>query len=396
MNGKIKLRKLLSVCSLLALGAALGGAGPDDTITLGLSLPLSGAGAIWGKGAEWMCRKAAGEINAAGGVKVKGKSYKVDCLAYDNLYTAAEGTKVAQTLINRDKVKYIMAMGTAPILATESLTDRAGLLMFNLSWGKSSKGPSHPFEFGAFNSTFEIVPAMVKYITKTYPNAKTMVMLNVNDATGREMEAAANPMWVKAGIKMMTSDFYERGTTEFQAVAQRLASYKADIVDLTSLPPADAGMVLKELDTLGYHPIKVVDNGGGVPQIIATGGKAAIEGAYLGAALIFDGPNTNEHQRQINKEAMAGFGDQASLANICGYDAMYELKAGIEAAQSLKPADIAKVLPTVKFPSFYGMIGFGGLKTYGKPEQPLFPVYITQIVDGKLADRAKIDNFDAE
>jgi branched-chain amino acid transport system substrate-binding protein len=388
------LKKLLPVCSLLAAGVALGGAGADDTITLGLSLPLSGAGAIWGKGAEWMCHKAAGEINAAGGVTVKGKHYQMDCLAYDNQYTAAEGTKVAQTLINRDHVKYIMAMGTAPILATESLTDRAGLLIFNLSWGKSSKGANHPLEFGAFNSTFEIVPAMIKFITKTYPNAKTLVMLNVSDATGKEMEAAANPMWQKAGIKVLTSDFYERGTTEFQAIAQRLASYKADIVDLTSLPPADAGVVLKEFDTMGYHPVKVIDNGGGVPQIIATGGKAAIEGAYLGAALTFDGPNTNDHEREINKEAMSAYGDQASLATICGYDAMYELKTAIEKAQSLEPADIAKAMPTIKFPSFYGAIGFGGQKTYGKVEQPLFPVYITQIVDGKLVDRAKVEDTD--
>ena len=395
MNGNMKLRKLLTVCSLLAAGTALGGAGTDDTITLGMSLPLSGASAILGKGAEWMCHKAASEVNAAGGVKVKGKTYKMDCIAYDNQYTAAEGTKVAQTLINRDKVKYIIAMGTAPILATESLTDRAGLLMFNLSWGKSSKGPSHPLEFGAFNSTFEIVPAMVKFITKTYPNAKTLVMLNVSDATGKEMEAAANPMWQKAGVKVLTSDFYERGTTEFQAIAQRLASYKADIVDLTSLPPPDVGIVLREFEAMNYHPIKVIDNGGGITQMNSAG-VGPLEGAYLGAAMVFDGPNTNDHQRQVSKEALAGFGDQASLPNVCGYDAIYELKAGIEAAQSLDPVDIAKVLPTVKFPSFYGTIGFGGTKIYGKPEQPQFPVFITQIVGGKLVDRAKIEITDQE
>jgi branched-chain amino acid transport system substrate-binding protein len=395
MSLKSKMKKIASVCSLLAVGVALGGAGAEDTITLGLSLPLSGASAILGKGAEWMCHKAASEVNAAGGVKVKGKSYKMDCLAYDNKYTAAEGTKVAQTLMNRDNVKYIMAMGTAPILATESLTDRAGVLMFNLSWGKSSKGPSHPLEFGAFNSTFEIVPAMVKYITKTYPNAKTLVMLNVSDATGKEMEAAAAPMWQKAGIKVLTSDFYERGTTEFQAIAQRLASYKADILDLTSLPPPDVGIVLREMEALNYHPIKVIDNGGGITQM-SSAGVGPLEGAYLGAALVFDGPNTNDKQRKISQEAMAGFGDQAALANLCGYDAIYELKAGIEAAQSLDPVEIAKVLPTVKFDSFYGKIGFGGMKTYGKPEQPLFPVYISQVVNGKLVDRAKVENFDAE
>ena len=30
-----------------------------QTIKLGLSIPLSGAGANWGKGSEWMCSQAA-------------------------------------------------------------------------------------------------------------------------------------------------------------------------------------------------------------------------------------------------------------------------------------------------------------------------------------------------
>ena len=382
--------------SLLATYATLGNAKADqDTITLGMSLPLSGAGAIWGKGAEWMCNKAAEEINGSGGVKVKGKPHKVACLAYDNKYTAADGTKVAQTLLNRDNVQYIFAMGTAPILATQSLSDRKGALLFNLSWGKSSKGPNYPLAFSVFNSPFEIVPAMVKFVTKTHPDAKTMVMLNVNDATGHESETASRPVWEKAGIKVLTSDFYERGTTEFQPLAARLASYKADILDLLSAPPADAGSLLKEMDILGYRPmVKIIDNGGGIDQIKATGGEKPLEGAYLGGALVFDGPNTTERQRKISEQAKEGFGDQASLATISGYDALYELKAGIEAAQSLDPAEIAKALPTTKFHSFYGEIGFGGKKVYGTPQQPLIPVYITQVVNGKLVDRAKIENTD--
>jgi len=43
-----------------------------EEIKIGLSLPLSGSGAIWGKGAEWWCKKGAQEIREAGGVNVKG------------------------------------------------------------------------------------------------------------------------------------------------------------------------------------------------------------------------------------------------------------------------------------------------------------------------------------
>src|SRR5690606_7745845 len=64
-----------------------------ETIKLGMSIPLSGAGANWGKGSEWLCTKAAEEIKAAGGVKVKDTAYNFECIGYDNKYNAAEGAK---------------------------------------------------------------------------------------------------------------------------------------------------------------------------------------------------------------------------------------------------------------------------------------------------------------
>jgi branched-chain amino acid transport system substrate-binding protein len=375
----------------LSLACTVGtNARADETIKIGLSLPLSGSGANWGKGAEWMCRKAAQEIRDAGGVKVKDKVYNYDCIAYDNKYTAAEGTKVAQTLLNRDGVKYLYAFGTAPLLATQSLTERQGVMLFNTSWGKSSKGPKFPLSFSVDNSPFEIMPVMVKYITTTYPQAKTIVLLNANDATGRENESISRPLWEKAGVKVLTSDFYERGTTEFQPIATRLASYKPDIVDLSSAPPADAGQIFKELATLGFNGIKVCDNGSGVEGLTATGGTA-VNGVYMGAATPFDGPSTTEHQRKVNDQALAYLGESLGLPTISAYDAVYMTKAGMEKAQSIDAREVAAVMSSVKFRTFYGgETGFAGKEIYGSNQAPILPVYITQIVDGKLVESARV------
>ncbi len=390
MSRQMMAKPLLGAAALMVGGLLIGGAGPADTIRLGLSLPLSGGGAIWGKGTAWMCDKAAAQINKAGGVNVQGKVYKVACVAYDNKYTAAGGASVAHTLLDRDGIKYVLAMGTAPILATQSLTERQGDLLFNLSWGKATKGPKFPLTFDVFNSPAEIGPAIIKFIAKTYSSAKTVVMLNVDDATGRETEAIMRPMWKKAGYRVLASMFYERGTTEFQPTALRLASYKADIIDLPTLPPPDAGKVLKDLQTLGVKGVKILDDGTSASAVEATSGRSALDGVYMGAAIPIDGPSFDARQRAISKEAKAAFGDPVNLVNISGYDAMQELVAGIEKAQSLNPHAIAKALPTVHFKSFYGDVGFGGAAAYGANIQPLLPVYVTQVVNGKLVDRAKV------
>jgi branched-chain amino acid transport system substrate-binding protein len=381
----------LTAVSALAFGIASTEARADETLKFGLSVPLSGSGAVYGRGAEWLCKKAAAEIKESGGVKVKGQTYNFECQAYDNKYTAAEGTKVAQTAINRDGVKYLCAVGTAPILAAQTLTERSDVYLFNQSWGTSSKGPQFPLTVSITNTPVEFMPAMVKFITKTYPQAKTIALLNVNDATGREIEATSRPLWEKAGIKVVTSDFYERGTTEFQPVAARLAAYHADIVDVSSAPPADAGQVFKELEVLGVKAIKVVDNGLGVDGLKATGGPA-VNGVYMGAAMTFDSDSTNAHQKMLNQEVRAYLGEALGPALLGCYDAVYMAKAAMEKAQSTDPKDMSAVMPTVKYKSFYGdNVGFGGKAVYGVDQAPKLPVFITQIVDGKLVDRAKIE-----
>ncbi len=217
-----------------------GGAQAQETIKLGLSIPLSGAGAVWGKGIEFLCIKAAQEVKADGGVKVKGKTYNFECAGYDNKYNASEGAKVAQTMLNRDGIRFVYGFGTAAILATQSLTERQGAMLFNTSWGKSSKGPQFPLTFSVNNTPVEIMPGVAKFITGAYPQAKTIALVNVNDASGREAEAVYRPTWEKSGVKVVTSDYYERGTTEFQPIANRIAALKPDIVDVGSAPPADA------------------------------------------------------------------------------------------------------------------------------------------------------------
>jgi branched-chain amino acid transport system substrate-binding protein len=308
-------------CTFLAAAAYA-----DETIKLGVSLPLSGSGANWGKGNELMCQKAAQEIKEAGGIKVKGTTYNVECVAYDNKYTAAEGTKVAQTLINRDGVKYMYVFGTPPLLAAQSITERQGVLLFNGTWALQSKGPKFPLTFSVTTSQLEMMPAMFSYVTAAHPQARSVVVLNVNDPSGRDAEKVQRELWEKNGVKLLASDYFERGTTEFQPIAVRLFSKNPDIVDLGTTPLADAGQVFKELDVLGFKGVKVLVNGNAAEGLMATAGPAG-NGVYMGGAVPFDGPSATAHQRRVNEEVRAVIGESLGFANIAGYDVVYMLKA---------------------------------------------------------------------
>jgi len=362
----------------------------QEVLKLGVSLPLSGSGANWGKGNEVMCHRASQEIKEAGGIKVQGKTYNIECVAYDNKYTAAEGTKVAQTLISRDGVKYMYVFGTPPLLAAQSITERQGVLLFNGTWALQSKGPKFPLSFSVTASQLEMMPAMFSYVASAHPQAKTVVVLNVNDPSGRDAEKVQREYWEKNGVKVLTSDYFERGTTEFQPIAVRMSAQKPDIVDLGTTPLADAGMVLKELDVLGFKGVKVMTNGNSAEGLMATAGPAG-NGVYMGGAVPFDGPSTTAHQRKVNEEVRAVIGESLGFANIAGYDVVYMLKAALEKAQSLEPKDLAAAMPSTKFRTFYGgETGWGRKDIYGSVQQALVPIYITQVVNGKLVEKARV------
>ena len=160
------------VAAVCATAAWLPVAHAQEIIKLGLSVPLSGSGANWGKGSEWLCNDAARQVNEGGGVKVGGKVYNFECIAYDNKYNAAEGTKVAQTLLRKDNVKFISgSLGTAPVRAMQSLTEREGVLMFTTAWGPTIKGPKYPLTFTQMNTPFELVEPLLKFIKQAHPTA---------------------------------------------------------------------------------------------------------------------------------------------------------------------------------------------------------------------------------
>ncbi|WP_208758252.1 ABC transporter substrate-binding protein [Rhizobium glycinendophyticum] len=381
-----------SGAAVLALAGLIAGAAQaEEVIKLGLSVPLSGAAAVWGKGAEFLCNTAAREIREGGGVSVGGEIYNFECLSYDNKYNAAEGTKVAQALLNREGVKFIGgSVGTAPVQALQALAERQDALVFTVAWGASIKGVDHPMTFTQMNTPGEILPLLIAYIAKQYPEAKSVAMLNPNDATGKETEALAGDVWGRNGVEIAASDFYERGTTEFQPIAARLESLKPAIIDLGATPPADAGAIFKELDVLGWKGVKVVEVGTGADGLKATGGDAA-EGVYMGAGVTFDGDNATDHQKAVNEQAKAQLGESLNAVQIGFYDSVYALKAAMEKADSVDPKTVADVLPQVSFKSFYGEeVGFYGKELYGRNQQMRLPIIVTKVIGGKLVEVARL------
>jgi branched-chain amino acid transport system substrate-binding protein len=379
-----------AIASLAIAICAASSASAEDTIVLGVSVPLSGAAASWGIGTDWAAQQAAKHINETGGIKVGGKTYKVEVRSVDNKYTAGDGMKTAETLISRDNVKiFTQAIGTAPVKAIQALTEREGILLLNSAWGRSVKGPDFPMTFTIINTPDEVLAPIYSTVKQRHPEAKTVLLLNPNDASGQDTAKDAKRFWEATGIKVIDSLFFERSTTEFQPIATKIGSQKPDIIDLGGTPPANAGTVLKELDVQGWKGVKVIGAGTGSDVLVRTGGTAA-DGTYMGLAADFDGPTATDVQRKLNAGAKEALKESLNVIHMGGYDGVMAAKAGIEAADSLDTKKIAEALPKTVFDISYGKSTFGSKDVYGSPQQLLIPIVVTQIQNGKTVELVRI------
>ncbi|WP_051989546.1 ABC transporter substrate-binding protein [Salipiger aestuarii] len=384
----------LGAAAVMLLFAQAGAA--QETLKLGISAPFSGAGATWGLGMEWAAEQAAERVNEEGGVTANGKTYMFDIVSYDNKYSATEGARSAQTMLNRDGIDFIVGtVGTAPLRAMQALTERKGVIVFNVAWGKSVKGPEFPYTFTQMNTPFEILVPFYTFIKEQHPDLETAVLISPNDATGQELEPMAIETWKNLGVEMLASDWYERGTTEFQPIATKIASLDPDLVDFSAAPPTDVGSILKELDVLGWEGVKVISAGSSVEALMAVAGEAA-EGAYLGASADFSGESATEVQKELNAGAREALGEPLNGLTISPYDAIMALRAAIEEADSVDPTKVKDVLPSVRFESSYGPSGFGGEATYDYPQQMLLPVIVTRVENGETVELTRSNPAELE
>jgi branched-chain amino acid transport system substrate-binding protein len=362
----------------------------DDVIKLGISAPMSGAAASWGIGADWVGQQAVKEINEHGGITAAGKTYKLQLTSYENGYNSADGGKAAQAMLNRDHVRFIIqGIGTAPMKSLQSLSERQGALLMQIAWGKSVKGPQAPLTFTNSNTPFELFGPLFDLVKRAHPEAKTVALLNPNDATGQEVEEEAVKQYKARGFTILASTWYERGTTEFQPIATKLAQSHADIMDLSGAPPADSGTVYKELAVQGWKGIKVQSSGTGADAMVKVGG-AAVEDTYMGNAADFGGPTATPIQQRLNAGALKALNEPVNILHMGAWDATMAIKAGIEKANSIDPKVVARTLPTIIFESSYGPTAFGGKDTYGSPQQMLVPIIVTQIKNGQTVEIERI------
>ncbi|OYD73722.1 UNVERIFIED_ORG: amino acid/amide ABC transporter substrate-binding protein (HAAT family) [Burkholderia sp. CF145] len=373
--GRIALTLAITPVVVLSAHAA-------DTLKIGIIGPLTGGGAAWGQAAVVAGHTLAEETNAAGGLLVGGKRYRVEMINYDDKYNTSEAVSAYNRLVNQDGVKYIMILtGAATAALKQNVEDDKVVALTGSYTGNTTLGKNTRYMFRLYSDPDQYVPPLVGWLKSNAPGKK-VVTINPNDETGWHVGEVSARTFTAGGFQVVDKEVYERSVKDFQPLLTKAIALKPDVIDLGSTPPGTSGLIVRQARELGYDKLFVKTGGPGPRDIVAAAGIKASEGTVN---MLYADPSNPGYQ----KLAAAYKKDRGQDGNeiiVAYYDGLNVLLHAISAAGSVDDtakvaAAFARALP---MKSVQGdEIRLTGLKEYGSNTQFVTTNYIGVVRNGQ-------------
>jgi branched-chain amino acid transport system substrate-binding protein len=383
---------LRPTAALAALRLAAGLAAPSapataagDTILFGSPVSLTGnltkEGHLTQEGYElWK-----NYVNAHGGIKVGGKTYKVDIKYYDDESKNDTSAQLAERLIDQDHVNFLLGpYGSGTSFTVALIAERKKIPMVEGN-GAAEKifNQGFKYTFGVLSPAKRYLEGILEMTRAQKPAAQTVAITAASDAFSQEVAQGA-AAWANAhGMKVVYNNKYPDTATDVSSIISALKQTNPDVI-LNAGHLQDALLVqkgLKEQNVLarayGYSV------GPDTPDFASSLGKDANDvfgGAQWSDAVKYKGePGFITSAKDYAKAIDAAYHHRADYHNAESTAACLAFQYAIERAGSLDPEKVRDQLAKLDVTTFYGIIKFDsrGLNVYK-------PMVVNQIQNGRL------------
>lgn len=226
----------IAVGLLLLLGGERPGvqAQSGPPIKVGFSSAMTGPSAITGEGVKWAAQMLADEYNAKGGIMGR----KIEVYFGDNAGTPGEAVSAVRRLVDVDKVDVIVGqthsgacLGALPIvkeLQVPMVIEACSNPKIRELIGKTV----NEWAFRVNPDDIMLANQFAKYIAQS---TKTVSIFAQNDDFGRGAAAAYDAAFKKTGIKLVSTEFFDRGQADYRPVLTRVKRANPEAVLLVML-----------------------------------------------------------------------------------------------------------------------------------------------------------------
>ncbi len=393
MKGTRRIFGMLAVAFCFALLLPSVAVAEDEYVTFGQTEPLTGPLASFGVPNKRIVELAVEKINRDGGIKIKGKTYKLRVICEDNKNTTEGAIAANNKLIHQDKVKFVMNFPTTPATASQVVTEQNKVINFIGGLRREMLSPKKPYSFRHVMDATVTAPVLVTWITKNRPNLKSSWMTGADDASGAAAVKGWNEACEKNGIKVLGSDLISRQVSDFYPVLAKILPKNPDLMGGSS---SNAGaLLLKQAREKGYKGQFVTPYAASLSWI-KTGGASNLEGA-LNLGVDATSKLVPKGVRDFHAAYVKKYGEEPGAWSDWLTTPPYIIAQALAKAGTVDDVDkVKKVLETETFDTPWGKVRYGGAKKFGIARQLLIPVFISTVKNGKIVVIDRVDGAEIE
>jgi branched-chain amino acid transport system substrate-binding protein len=327
---------------------------PPAVIKIGHVAPLTGGIAHLGKDNENGARLALDEINAAGGLKVGDKTYKLELAAEDDKADPKEGTLAAQKIVDAGVVAVVGHLNSGTSIPASKIYSDASVAQIS----PSATNPKLTEQ--GFKTTFRVVAndnqqgAVLANYAATELKAKTIAIIDDRTAYGQGLADVVERVAKEKGLKVVSREFTTDKASDFNAILTKVRAAKPDVVMYGGMD-ATAGPMAKQMKQLGIKSKYLAGDGVCSPEFIKLAGDA---GEGMICSMAGEAIEKLAKGEEFKSKYKAKFNQDPQIYSPYSYDAVYVLAEAIKRAGGPDKAKVVAEVAKTSYPGVTGTIAF--------------------------------------
>lgn len=355
----------------------------EEILKVGVLVPLSGGGALWGVPVDRGIRQAAEDVNNAGGIKADGKIYKIKVFSEDTEYSANVGLAAFNKLVDQLGVKYIIGpIDSGTEKSTKPIAEAKKVITMHI--GSARPLADDFYTYKSVQVGDQYLPATWLAMKKIYPDTKKIVVFQ-RDNEGGHLYGGLSKAYAKIlNVEILDMPYVPLGMTDYYPILTKVLAKKPDAIVTGSVPPGDHALMIKQARELGYRGPFISDGGSDKAVVEKIAGPGAAEGMIQSGMSDYIKYAVTPQMREAGKRYLEKHGAQDPWS-LDYYNDIFVIKQGIEDAGTIDTTAVVKAWrdPGFKATGLYGEVRWVGKDLYGRNAVLSTPLPISQIKDGK-------------
>lgn len=364
---------LITGVFLAAVPAVVAAMDKGDPIVVGAPVPRASA---YGQNGERGLILAAEEINAAGGIKLKGKLCPIDLQIIDSRdeepgVPTSSVLLAIEKLILQKKADVIVGgpcmsecgMAALDLYARYKIVDIVSIGCYTPSWdAKVAENPEkYRFSFRESGSVKWYIKEAIDLMTQIKDEYKfNKLFISIDDSLMcRKAAGIVEDLAVKTGWEIVGHDKHPIGTTDYSAALSDCKKSGAQVMFIWAYSP-ETSVLLKQWADMEVPALPIGFIGAGEDPGFweATNGKCAYSVVTLSETGNVPSNATPKSMEFYNKFKERWEVPPRSTGCVSAYESLFVLKDAIERADSLEDDALIQALETTNLPAVRGTIRF--------------------------------------